>query len=67
MIVFKKTAKGGERMSLIIDCRPAPWSQLEGKEIKQEVKKAKAKGDKKTVKILEEIDRIGQMAEAGMK
>ncbi len=49
-------------MSAIIDYR-TPWSELEGREIQQEVAKAKAKGDKKTVKILEKLDQIGQMAE----
>ena len=54
-------------MSLIMDPFITPWSQLEGEEIKQEIKKAKVKGDTKTVEILEKLDQIGQMAEDATK
>lgn len=51
-------------MSLIIDPLITPWSELEGKEIKREAEEAKAKGDTKTVEILEKLDQIGEMAGA---
>ena len=54
-------------MSLIMDPFITPWSQLEGEEIKQEIKKVRAKGDTKTVEILEKLDQIGQMAEDATK
>ena len=52
-------------MSLIMEPLITPWSQLEGREIRQEAEKARTKGDTKTAEILEKLDQIGEMAETG--
>ena len=38
------------------DSRITPWSELEGKEIAKEIKKAKDQGDEKTANTLRVID-----------
>jgi len=44
-----------------------PWMNLEGREVAKEIQKAKKKGDKGRVKILQKINRIGAMADKGLK
>ncbi len=54
-------------MSVIPPESFVPWGKLEGQEIRKDIEEAKKRGDKKVVKALKKINKIGEMADRSRK